>query len=138
MTAVPLPEFEGLPVVLSSVALRNAGDGLSAAMKVEPVVLHKGDVVDVLTRCVVIDVQHPPINKDDPGGPCSRKHILKAGTSTIIDSAAAQKAIEEQAEKVRAWEEEQAGISRIPFDDDGADPDADDPDDFLAGEAVES
>lgn len=128
-----LPDFEGLPVVLSTIALRNAGDGLSAAMKVEPVAYHKGDIVDVLTRCVVIDVQHPPVNKDDPGGPCARKHIFRAGTATIIDSATAKDAIEAQAEKNRVWEEQQAGIERIPFDDPDADPDADpeDPDAFL-------
>jgi hypothetical protein len=134
-----LPDFEGLPCVVSSVALRNAGDGLSAAMKVEPVVLHKGDVVDVLTRCVVIDVQHPPVDRDKPEGPCARKHILRAGTSTIIDLDVANEAIKDQAEKIRLWEEEQAGIQALNFEqsgEGGEDPDAHDPDDYLDPDAA--
>ena len=105
-----LGEFEGQKIAGTTIALRNAGDGLSQAMKVDPTILHHGETVYVVYETRVIDVQHPEIKDSDE---VMRKHVLKAGTATIIDGAAVKKAIAEQADRIQKHRDEQTGAQAL-------------------------
>jgi hypothetical protein len=111
MTATQdLGTFEGRDVLTSSVAVTNAGDGLSQAMSVDRVALHHGDTVYVVLECEVVDVQFPTIRDTDG---CNRKHKLRAGTATIVDKATVIAVIDEQRAKIEAAR----GVEQLPLDD---------------------
>lgn len=120
-----LQDFEGKPVLRSVVAITGAGDGLSEAMAVDPVEYHQGERVYVVLECMVAKVTFEPIDKTDPGGAQKRKHSFAAGTATVMDADVVKEAIAEQADRIAAAKEAAAGITRIPFGDDGGDPEAD-------------
>jgi len=85
--------FEGRDVTSAEMSLRNVGDGLSSAMKLDPVVLHHGDRVMLLIEAEVVDVAHPPAIPSDTGGPVKRKHILKGISALVTDTKANAQAI---------------------------------------------
>lgn len=92
-----LAKFEGKEVHSSTVAITNAGDGLSKAMKVEPVELHHAQTVWVVLECEVAKVRFDPV-KDTDG--LQRVHVLRAGRSTLIDGDLVRAALDEQQEKI--------------------------------------
>lgn len=108
-----LGEFDGKPVLQASTKLRNAGDGLSKSMKIQPILIHQGDEVYTLTKSVCTEVSFEPIDKDDPTGPQRRVAILRAGTQTIVDESVAKAQIEAQEIKIREAIEKAKGIT--PF-----------------------
>ena len=112
-----LSQFEGMDVLSTTVAIRKAGDGLSAAVKVDPVELHHGETVYVVLETVVEKIRHDPV-KDTDG--LQRVHLLVTEAATIVDSGLVAEYLEQQ--KVRI--EEAAGIARLPFSD-GITPDGD-------------
>lgn len=112
-------KFEGSTVVGAQAAIRNAGDGLSKAMKLDAMKLKKGDRVVVVIQCDVMDIQHPAVDKEEPGGPCYRKHILRAGTVVVADDETADELkalLDVQRERVQIADEEAKGILRIDYD----------------------
>jgi hypothetical protein len=115
-----LSEFEGRDVMRSTVAITNAGDGLSESMKIEPAEFHHGEKVYVVLECEVTKVRHDPFDKDDPNGPLARVHFFRAGTATVIDPSLVKKMIDEQAEKIRKAKEEEQGIQALDFDGDAS------------------
>lgn len=112
----PLSDFEGKPVRRSTISITNAGDGLSEAMKVEPVEHHQGDRVYVVLECEVAKVGFAPIDKDDPAGDQARVHTFRAGTATIVDADLVATVIAEQREKNLKAKEDAAGIVRLVED----------------------
>jgi hypothetical protein len=116
--------FEDTEVIATTVAVVKAGDGLSAAMHVEPTEHRIGDTVHVVIECTVKTITHEA-QKDT--GLLIRKHKLEAGTATMVpkelvhDMLEATRAAIEQ----RRIEDERArGVERIDFpggDVDGAD-----------------
>jgi hypothetical protein len=109
-----LGEFDGKPVLQASTKLRNAGDGLSKSMKIQPILIHQGDEVYTLTKSVCTEVSFEPIDKDDPTGPQRRVAILRAGTQTIVDESVAKAQIEAQEFKIREAIEKAKGIEPLP------------------------
>lgn len=107
-----LGEFEGHDVLGTSLKITNTGDGLSKAMATDPQMLHHGDEVCLVIRGEVVDVQFPPV-KDTDG--VQRKHVVKAGTVTIVDEALVAEVLAEQDEANLRAAEAAAGVSRIPF-----------------------
>lgn len=108
-----LTPFDGREVASASIAVTNAGDGLSTAMQVEPREYAIGDIVDVLLRCEVSKVGHVEIKDTQL---LNRVHTLKAGVGTIVDREFADAAITAQAQK----NEEAKGI--LSLDLNGDDP----------------
>lgn len=108
-----LGTFDGHDVITSSVAIRNAGDGLSAAMSIEHTELHHGETVYVVLECEVKDVQFPIIKDTDS---LNRKHILRAGMATLVDKTLVNAVMTSQRRKL----DEAKGIQSLPLD--GEDP----------------
>lgn len=111
-----LQDFEGLPVVRTSIALTNAGDGLSESMKVAPAEFHVGDEAILVIRGACTKVTFRPIDKDDPTGDQERVHTFKAGTATLGDPDQLSGQLNMQAEKNLRAREEEAGINRLPME----------------------
>lgn len=107
---VDLGEFEGRKVTKTTIAVRNAGDGLSKAMKVDPQLLHQGDRVYVVLECDVDKVTFDPY--DD--GVCARIQNLNAGTATIIDGAVVRDALDQQRDRIKLHEDAQKGVHELP------------------------
>jgi hypothetical protein len=112
---VSLSPFDGRDVITSSVAIRNAGDGLSQAMSIEHTELHHGQTVYVVLECEVTAVEFPVIKDTES---LNRKHILRAGVATLVSKADVDVAISAQRKKI----DEAKGIQALPL---GEDPDDD-------------
>jgi len=115
---VHLSRFEGMEVLSTTAAIRKAGDGLSAAVKVDPVELHHGETVYVVLETTVEKIRHDPV-KDTDG--LQRVHLLVTNAATIVDAGLVADYLEQQKERI----EKAAGIARLPFGDGTTDPDAD-------------
>lgn len=98
-------DFEGRRITKTTIALTNAGDGLSQAMKIDPQALHQGDTVYVLIEAEVGKITFDPY--DD--GVCSRVQNLRAGVATLVDSNEARETIEWQREALRHAADEERG-----------------------------
>lgn len=118
-TSVTLQPFDGHDVT-SSIAVPNAGDGLSKALAIDPAEYHHGDKVYVVLETEVTKVQFVPDKDDDEG--LTRVHVLRAGTSTIVDHKLVKGVLTKQTEKNQKAEEERTGKQTLL---DGADPDDD-------------
>lgn len=94
-----LTPFDGNPVVRTTIAVTNAGDGLSDALGIEPQEFHHGQRVYVVLECEVSRVAHVPVDKDTPGI-LIRQHTLRAGTGTIVDADLVAEQVARQAERI--------------------------------------
>ena len=94
-----LTPFDGKPVVRTTIAITNAGDGLSDALGIDPQEFHHGDRVYVVLECEVSKVAHVPVDKDTPGI-LIRQHTLRAGTGTIVDEDLVAEQVRRQAERI--------------------------------------
>lgn len=108
-----LTPFDGRDVVAARVAVTRAGDGLSKALGVDPAEWHLGDVVTVVLECVVSRVRFEELPESDD---LARVHTLRAGTATVVDTAAVHKAIAAQRRRI----DEAAGRTPL-FGDEGDD-----------------
>jgi hypothetical protein len=112
-----LPDYGGRQVVRTSISIRNAGDGLSEGLGIDPQVLPLGETVYVVLECVVHAHDHDRImDKGNDTGLLVLDQVLKAGTGTLIDADVVKTAIAEQAEKIVLAKEAAAGTQRLPFD----------------------
>ena len=107
---VDLGTFEGDTVVRVSIAITNAGDGLSEAMAVEPRLMHRGDKVFVVLECECTKVVMQPSSKETPNL-INRQHVLRAGVATIVDEELVRSVLDEQALRI----ERAKGLERLPF-----------------------
>lgn len=98
-------EFEGRKIVKTTIAVTNAGDGLSNAMKIDPQSLHQGDTVYVVLECEVGKITFDPFADDF----VARVQTLKAGVATIIDKDSVAESIEQQRTRIREAEDAAAG-----------------------------
>ncbi len=121
-TANKLGEMDGIDVLATSIAIRNAGDGLSKAMKIEPRVIHHDDTVYVVLECICSKVEFDKLEAEG-GGILGliRKQVLKAGVATIVDEElvsaviGAQRLRNEEADEAERIAKEQAkGVHTLP------------------------
>jgi mannose/fructose/N-acetylgalactosamine-specific phosphotransferase system component IIC len=90
-----LGTFEGRDVVATSIILTRTGDGLSQAMKIAPLVLHHGQIVDLVVRAAVVKIRHDEDrdkDREDPEG-LVRVQILAASALTVVENATVRKLI---------------------------------------------
>lgn len=109
-----LSPFENHEVVGTTISITNAGDGLSEAMKIDPVEWEHGEKVFVLLETEVAKVRFDP-SKDNSEN-LVRVHVLKAGTATVMDAGKAKPMIAAQKKKI----EEAEGIEQLPGLDEAA------------------
>lgn len=110
-----LSTFDGRDVIKATIAVTNAGDGLSDALKVDPQEFSLGDRVYVVLETEVAKIRFEEIKDTDA---LARVHVLKAGNATIVDGVLVEAQIKEQAERIRLAKEQEAGIQRLSFSDD--------------------
>lgn len=96
----PLEMYDGRDVVGVAMKLTNAGDGLSSAMKLDPVRLHHGDRVLVLVEAVVSKVGYDPATPGDLAGPLKFVATLKAEAAMLTDTKANASAIDKHKGRV--------------------------------------
>jgi hypothetical protein len=113
-----LARFEDRDVVRTAVAVTNAGDGLSAAMKIQPTELHLGETVYVVLETTVAKVRFDPADKDEPDGEVIRVHVLRAGTAAMVERKLVGKLLDAQAARIRKAAEEEAGVLHLAGTDD--------------------
>lgn len=106
-----LKAFDGQEVRAATIAITNAGDGLSEALKVNPMEMHHGERHYVVLECDVTQVKFVPVDKDDPAGDLIRVHTLKAGMATLVDKSVVDGVLAEQRRKL----DEAKGIPQLPF-----------------------
>lgn len=116
---VDLGDIDGVPVAGTTIAIRNAGDGLSRSLKIEPKLLHPKQTVFVVLECEVIGINFAQI-KD--ANEVLRNQILRAGVATLIDRDLVITAIDAQRDKIQAARDAETGAQSL-FG--GDDPDAD-------------
>lgn len=113
-----LPDYAGRKVVRTTVSIRNAGDGLSEGLGIDPQVLPLGEEVYVVLKCTVHAHDHDRIlDKGTDTGLLVLDQVLKASAGTLIDADLVREAIAEQEEKIKVAREKAKGISRLPGDD---------------------
>lgn len=117
-----LGEFEDSTVVATPVAITGAGDGLSAALSVAPVMLHIGDRVRVVLDCRVTRVAHQPHVGGKPKAPVEgevdRVSTLSTQGAIIIDDASSKnlnKLLEASNEAIRRARDEAEGKLELPL-----------------------
>lgn len=106
--AVILHKFEGNEVIASKVAIKNAGDGLSKALAVEPVELPMFDEVFIVIRCAVGQVHFKPVTDTKS---LVRTQDLIAGTATLIDKSLVIDLLQAQQDKI----DEMEGKTKLDF-----------------------
>lgn len=94
-----LPKFEGKPVTEATIRITKAGDGLSAALDLEPVALHQGDVVYYVIRGVVEQVNHRPTKAGAKS--LARQHTIAVSGITTLPKDVAEPMIAEAEERIQ-------------------------------------
>lgn len=110
-----LGTHEGRPILGQKIKMRKTGDGLSTAVKVDPLADPvAGRVVYVLYKAVITDVTHPPEKRHDPGfGGVYEVPDLDALTATFVDETLVGELIERQEERNIRFEAEQRGQAEL-------------------------
>lgn len=109
-----LGDHNGRQILGQSTIIRKTGDGLSKAVKVDPVGVDQGDKVYVLIEAVVTEVRYPPEKRHDPAfGGVYEVLDLDAGTATFVDESFVGDLLKQQAEKNIRWEAEQRGQAEL-------------------------
>ena len=108
-----LGKFEGQNVLTTSIAIRNAGDGLSKAMAVDPEKLTLGQRLFVIIETEVVDVHHKPVVNTNG---LERVHVCRAVSATTTDEDLVRDQLDEQAERIQLAREEEEGVQRLPKD----------------------
>lgn len=105
-----LSPYKGSDVLRTTIAVRNAGDGLSEAMGIDPVELPIGSKVVLVLECEVKahDYERIPNTKA-----LVLKQVLKAGTATLIDAELVQAALVEQRERIDKAKADASGQPRL-------------------------
>lgn len=99
--AEKLRKFEGREVQGTTIAIKNAGDGLSKALAIDPREFRTNETVYVVLECNVGPISFVPV-KDTDG--LLRKHDFVAGTATIVDKELVQDVLREQQDRIDAEE----------------------------------
>ena len=112
--APALLPFEGKPVIATTIIVKKAGDGLSAAVSVDPVELHHGQKVYVVLETEVGRVQFDP-SKDSPDM-LIRGQVLITETATIVPKELVIELLTQQRLRIEAAREAAQGVQQLVDD----------------------
>jgi hypothetical protein len=119
-----LSEFEGKAVTEVGIEIRNVAGGLQDAVKFTPVEWEQGDEHFIVLRCLVKEIDHEPVDKDDYAGDQRRVHVLHAEEAFPIAAKFVKEAVEEKRAEIRKLKDEAEGVQSLDFgggEDDGED-----------------
>lgn len=116
-----LPTFEGNSVNKAAVRITNAGDGLSAALDVEPKAYQIGEEVSFVLTGTVTQINH---SQKDEDGPIVRLHTIKASGVTEVEQDLAYKLLTSAREEIERKKAELDGQTRMEDEDAAADREA--------------
>lgn len=106
----PLGEYRGHPIIKTSIAITNAGDGLSKAMKIAPRILEPGDRVMVLLEA---EVDEHGIKFIEDTEAFELKQRLRAETATIVEGQNYERLLRKVGDKIAKAEAEEKGQARM-------------------------
>ncbi len=112
-----LPPYAGRQVAQTTISIRNAGDGLSKGMAIDPQVLTIGGTYYVTLECTL--EAHDYKRLDKVPDMLVLDQVLKAGVAVLMDRDLVAAAIDEQRERILVAEEERKNLKRLPFADEG-------------------
>jgi hypothetical protein len=107
-----LGEHEGDKVLSVGIEIPGAAGGLREALKIDPVVKHRGDEVLVLIRAKVGKLRYDPV-KDTNG--VRRVHVLDVDSAALVEGEVFEHALDEMAERIKLAVEAAQGIKRLDF-----------------------
>lgn len=96
-----LHPYQGREVLSAGVKIRNAGDGLSKALSVDPVEYPIDTRIHVVLECDVAKHTYEEI-KDTDG--LTLIHDLKAGRATIVDASLVEDFLDDQERRIEEAE----------------------------------
>lgn len=101
--AGPLGTFGGYPVSGMSIAVRNAGDGLSDALDIRPNPHDTGTEFYLVLKCVTGPIDHEPV--DEVGKKVKGVDLAEKGFAAYrrVEDAMTLQALEVDGEQVQAW-----------------------------------
>lgn len=105
--------FGGQEVASMSVKVTNAGDGLTEALRIDPVDLKFGQRVYQVIEGFVVKAEVEPENHLDPQGKVKVKYVIKAGTSTLVDEGTVVEAINLTRDRILAAQEAAAAQAQL-------------------------
>lgn len=103
-----LTPFENHEVVGTSIKVTNAGDGLSQALKVEPIEYDRGETVYVLLETTAEKITF--VASKDDNEKLIREHVLKASRGTVVDPGKARPIMKATQKKI----DEAEGLAQLP------------------------
>jgi hypothetical protein len=108
-----LEDFAGIPVTSMSIAVRNAGDGLSDSLSIDPNPHQTGDEFYLVLHVVCGPIDHEPV--DDAGKRVKGSDLMEGFAAyRRIEDAMTLDAIEVPEDKVKSWlDEAKARISAV-------------------------
>lgn len=111
---VVLKRFEGKPVASSTIRVTKAGDGLSEALRLDPVALKHEQEVYLVLRGIVRQVNYRPIAGSD--GILTRQHTVEASAVAMVTREAVEDFLAAEADRVAKMKEEADGVIRLPLE----------------------
>jgi hypothetical protein len=105
MSSKKLAKFDGKEVTATSIAITNAGDGLSSALAVDPAEFAHAETVYVVLECEVTQIKFVP--SKDNANHLVRVHTLRAGVGTIVEESLVDAVIEMQRLRIEKAEGKQ-------------------------------
>lgn len=109
-----IPPIGGKDIARVTMSLTKAGDGLSEALKIDPIFYELDTEVYVVAKCKVGSYKVKPV-KDTSY--ISLEHVLEAQEAFIVEGDLVAEIVAAQAERIRLAKEKAAGVTRIPFGD---------------------
>lgn len=114
-----LKEFEGKAVTEVGIEIRNVAGGLQDAVKFTPVEWEQGDEHFIVLRCLVKEIDHEPVDKDDYAGDQRRVHVLHAAEAFPIAAKYVEDAVAAKREEIQKLKDEAEGTPALDLDDEG-------------------
>lgn len=105
-----LGSYKGVPVTTTAIIVNRLGDGLSAAVDIEPIVVEVGEDVYMVARLTKTKDRYD-FTKDDAGNAVSAKliQIFDSTGATFADAKLARVAVQKMVERISEEEARRKG-----------------------------
>lgn len=114
---IELPDFEGLPVRQVGIEIRGVAGGLQDAIKVDPMLIHKGDMVRVELLLATRSLRFDPIDRENLVGDQKRVVIFDLDTALVHPPGEHNvEAFAEQKRKIARMREDEQGVNALAND----------------------